>query len=266
MKTVLTCQNKYWHAKVAATPKDADYEEGDALTFGKAFHQVLEKTLHNTYTESLIMEAMEEHKVGMEHLALIRAMLENYTQYHKKSGISIVKCELKLETPIFLGFIDAIGTSEQGWWIIDLKTAGRHDPSVIPRLPMDMQLNLYSYFADEIAHHLELKGPFLGCRYRQVIKSKAKTPKGLVDGCQVYDIEVPVSLMQPQFAWSQFLESHQMASELQNGVAPKRNYHACYDYFRPCEYFSQCHGDEFSKSSNKCKVHTLESLNGAELL
>jgi hypothetical protein len=267
MKTVLTCQQKYHHAKVALTPKDSDYEESEALGLGKAFHQVLEKTHHNTYNETLIREALEEHKVGYEELALLTAMLENYTQYHKRSGLVVVKCELPLETPVFRGFIDALAQGPNGWWIVDLKTAARFDEALLPRLPKDMQLNLYAYFAEEIARALDLKGPFLGARYRVVVKSKAKSMKGLQDGCKVYDVEVPAHLMDPKHAWSQFLESHQTASELANGVAPKKNYNACFDYFRPCEYFSQCHGDEFTKNKNKCKVHTLETVtNGDDLL
>lgn len=265
-KTVLSCQTKYWHAKVAETPKDADYEESDALGLGKAFHQVLEKTHHCAYNEALIMEAMEDHKVGMEDKALLTVMLENYTNYHKKSGLVVVKCELKLETPIFLGFIDAIGQSEHGWWIIDLKTASRHDETLLPRLPMDQQLNLYAHFAEEIANILGLKGPFLGCRYRQVTKSKAKSMSGLKEGCKVYDIEIPASTMNPSLAWSEYLDSHQIALQLHSGVAPKKNFGACYDYFRPCEYFSQCHGDTFTNNKNKCKVHTMDSVTDADLL
>lgn len=266
MKTVLTCQSKYWHNKVANTPKDADYEESDALGLGKAFHEVLEKTLHLDYSQALIMEAIKNHEVDGDETMLLEVMLKKYTEFHKKSGLTVVKCELKLETPIFLGFIDALAQDSNGWWIIDLKTAGRHDETLLPRLPMDMQLNLYAYFADEIQKALDLKGPFLGARYRQVIKSKAGTLSGLEKGVKVYDIEVPAHTMNPMYAWSMFLESHQTASELMNGVAPKKNFHACFDYFRPCEFFSQCHGDLFSKSKEKVKIHTIESVTNGELL
>lgn len=266
-KVLDTCEQKYWHNKVANTPNDSDVEESDAFAFGKAFHEVLEKTLHNTYTESLIMAAMDEHKVGMERLALLRAMLENYTKYHKQSGVTIVKCELKLETPVFVGYIDAIGQSSHGWWIIDLKTASTHEGAkLLARLPRDEQLNLYSYFAEEIGKALKLEGPFLGCRYRQVIKSKAGTQEGLRKGCKVYDIEVPLSTMNPQFAWARHLDKHQRALALHSGEVPKRNYNACMDYHRPCEKFSQCHGEIFSKSWSQCKVHTEDSNKDGDLL
>lgn len=266
-KVLDTCETKYWHNKVAQTPNDEDVEESDAFAFGKAFHQVCEDTLHNTYTEALIMKAMEDHKVGMERLSLLRAMLENYTTYHRKSDIAIVKCELKIETPVFIGYIDAIGQSKHGWWIIDLKTSGTHDGAkLLARLPMDEQLNLYSYFAEEIGRALKLEGPFLGCRYRQVIKSKAMTQDGLRKGCKVYDIEVPAGSMNPTFAWNRHLDKHLRAVALHNGEEPKRNYNACMDYHRPCEKFSQCHGEIFSKAYSKCKVHTSESNTDGDLL
>lgn len=271
MTTLNKCQQKYHHYKVAGTPKDADYEESEALGLGKAFHQVLEKTLHTDYNEALIMEAMADHEVDEEDHMLLTVMLKKYCEYHNKSGLRVIKCELGLSTPLYTGFIDAIAQGETGWWIIDLKTASRFDETLLPRLPLDMQLNLYAYFAEEIQHALKdapynLKGPFLGCRYRQVTKSKAGTMSGLEKGITVRDIEIPVHLMNPQLAWETFLESHQVAIELHNGVAPRKNYSACFDFFRPCEYFSQCHGDLFSKSKDKVKVHTLESINGADLL
>lgn len=260
------CQQKYFYYKVANTPKDEDYEESEALGFGKAFHQVLEKTLHNSYNENLILEAMTEHNVDMSEKPLLTAMLDNYIKLHKKSGLSVVRCELPIETPVFVGFIDFIAQAENGWWIGDNKTASRHDPNILPRLPMDMQLNLYAYFAPEIGRQLEMKGPFLGCRYRQSIKSKAGTAAGLARGTPTYDIEVPLSVMNPSYAWSLHLENQTVAQALHNGLAPTKNFGACYDFFSPCPYFSKCHGDLFSKNSSKVHVHTIESLEDSDLL
>ena len=266
MKTVLTCQQKYHHNKVANTPKDADYEESDALGLGKAFHKVLETTLHESYNDGLIVAAMAEFNVDSTDKALLTAMLDNYVKVHKLSGLKVVKCELKLTTPVFLGFIDFIAQGENGWWLGDLKTASRHDPSLLPRLHKDPQINLYSYFAEEIGNSLKMAGKFLGFRYRQSIKSKAGTAIGLAKGTPTYDIEIPASALNPKETWSNFLEAHQLISELHNGLAPKKNFNACYDYFRPCEYFSQCHGCLHSEGNPAIKVHTLESLTDSDLL
>lgn len=269
MKTLQSCQQRYSHYKITNTPHDADYEESDALGLGKAVHQVLETTLHMDYSQDLIMKAMLDHNVDAEDSALIEVMLRKYTQYHKKSGLRVVKCELGIETDRYIGFIDALAVDETGgFWIIDLKTAGRHDPNTLPQLPKDMQLNLYAHFAETLPDFVkELKGlEFRGCRYRQIIKSKAKTASGLEKGVQIYDIEIPVSMMDPEGAWSLFNEVHDLAIELNQGLAPKKNYGACFNFFSPCPYFSKCHGHLFSEGANKVKIHTLESVEDAELL
>lgn len=265
-KTVMSCQQKYFYAKVAKAPKDADYEEGDALGFGKAFHWVLEQTLHTAYNDKLIMTAMMDNKVPALMRPLLTAMLDNYVKVHKASGLKVVKCELQITSPVFNGFIDFIAQGENGWWLGDNKTASSHSESILTRLHKDQQVNLYAYFAKEIGEALKMKGPFLGFRYRQSIKSKAGTPAGLARGTPTLDIEIPASLLDPQQAWSDHLERHQIAMELHGGVAPKRNYNACMDYFRPCEYFSQCHGACASEGNPRITVHTIESLTSSDLL
>jgi hypothetical protein len=267
-KTLQSCQHKYYLYKIANAPVDSDYEESDALGFGKAFHQVLEKTNHESYSQALIDEACLEHKVDEAEKPLLTTMLKKYVEYHKASGLKVVKCELRIETSTYLGFIDAIAIDDSGFWIIDLKTAGRFDETLLSRLPKDMQLNLYSYFAKDIEIAVEAVKdlPFKGCRYRAVIKSKAGTQAGLEKGVKVYDIEVPISMMDPESSWNLLQENHDIAKELHAGVAPKRNYDSCMSYFKPCQYFSQCHGEIFSKANSKVKVHTIETLTDGDLL
>jgi hypothetical protein len=260
LSTLQSCQQKYYHYKIASTPNDSDYEESEALGFGKAFHEVLEITSHRSWDETLLLTAMEAHDVDISEKFLLEKMLEKYVEYHLSSGLKVVKCELPIETTQFIGFIDFIATEGNGYWIGDLKTAARHDESLLPRLPRDMQMNLYAHFADKLEIAIpELVGKkFLGCRYRQVIKSKAKTAKGLESGVSVYDIEIPVSVMDPDGAWSIFQEQFEVVKLLVNGEAPKRNYSACFNYFRPCQYFSKCHGKNFSKNGKEIRVHTIE--------
>lgn len=266
MKVALSCARKYWHAKVANTPKDADYEESDALSIGKAFHWVLEQTLHKYSNEALIIKAMNEFNVDSSDKALLTAMLDNYISVHNLSGLEVVKCELKLETPNFVGFIDFIAQGENGWWLGDNKTASRHDPNILPRLHRDPQLNLYAKFAPKIGEMLGMKGEFLGFRYRQSIKSKAKTEKGLKEGTPTYDIIVPYSAMTPDEVWSNFLDVHELVLSLHSGEVAKPNYNACMDFFKPCEFFSQCHGCLHSEGNKAIQVLTKESYEDADLL
>jgi hypothetical protein len=274
LKTLQSCEQKYFHYKVAATPKDADYEEGDFLGFGKAFHQVLENTLHTSWNEKLLIEACCDNNVDQDEVPLLKVMLEKYVQYHKLSGVQVVKCELGIETNKTVLYIDAIGVSFDstgtpiGWWIIDLKTASRHDESLLGRLARDEQMNHYASFADDVEIAVEeIKGiPFLGCRYRQVVKSKATTPRGLESGVKVYDIEIPAEMLSVEEFKSHFNTLYDRAYELHQGEAPLRNYSSCFNYFQPCQYFSQCHGTLFSKSKNRVTVHTIDSLTNGDLL
>lgn len=289
LKTLQSCEQKFWHHKINKTPKDSDYEEGDSLVVGKAFHQVLEKTKHAAVIGKDVEEAMMEHNVPQSYRGLIYAMAMQAMKLNKASGLLIVKCELEISHKDYVGYLDAIGKDEQGyWWIIDLKSAGVHDRKILPRLPLDLQLNIYSYFKDHIGGALGLDPEkFAGCKYRQITKSKAQQRDGETlenyikrlitpakekygDGfkapVEVYDMTVPFSKMNPTMAWEIIQENLVRARELQNGGVPKKNYSACLDYFRPCEFFSQCHGVTFSEGHNNVKVHTIDTYNNGDVL
>jgi hypothetical protein len=278
MKTLQNCEQEFWHYRLAKTPPDSDYEDSDALGFGSAFHQVLEKSMHNAFHKEHLIEAMEEHKVHEADMGPLMAMGRRYLQLHKLSNLKVIKCEQQIETPEFVGYIDMIMVGEDGsWWIGDLKTTSRFDEkNLIPRLPKDMQLNLYAHFKDWIARAYDLDpAKFAGCRYRAVTKPKI-VQKGkesvedyairVAEKVDVYDIEVPYSMMDPNSAWELLIEAHKRSLELQAGEVPRKNYNGCISYFKPCKYFSQCHGSLFSESHGKVKVHTIESFEGADAL
>jgi len=263
MTTLQSCEQKYAHYKVLNSPKDSDYVESDALGLGKAFHQVLEKTNHTEYNESLIIEAMTEHKVGSEEKDLLTIMLKKYVEFRAASGIRVVKCELPLSTSEYNGFIDGIAVRGDEWFILDLKTAGRHDETLLSRLPLDPQLNLYAHFADDL--HIavpEISGKrFAGCLYSQTTKSKAGTIKGLEAGVKVYEMFIPIEVMNPDMIWSLFNEVHSRAIEIHAGEAPKKCLSSCMAYFSPCQYFSLCHGSTFTDNRKKVSINTINTIN-----
>lgn len=263
MKTLQSCEQKYHHYKVMNTPHDPDYVESDALGLGKAFHAVLERTLHQDYNDTLIIEAMTEHKVDPSEKDLLTVMLKKYVEFRKASGIKVIKCELALGTSMYTGFIDYIAVQGNKWYIGDLKTASRHDENILPQLPLDAQLNLYANFADDlyIAVPSLVGKEFAGCLYSQVVKSKAGTMSGLEKGVKVVETVVPVESMDPELIWSLFNEVHTRATELHAGEAPRKNLSACFNYFSPCPYFSQCHNATFTENRKKVKVTTIETFN-----
>jgi hypothetical protein len=130
MKTLQTCEQKYHHYKIQQTPYDPDYTESDALGLGKAFHAVLERTLHQDYNDALIIEAMVENNVDPSEKDLLTVMIRKYVEFRKASGIKVIKCELPIATSSYVGFIDYIAVKGDKWYIGDLKTAGRHDEKI----------------------------------------------------------------------------------------------------------------------------------------
>lgn len=268
MTELLSCEQRYWHRKINQTPVDSDYVESDALGLGKAFHEVLEKTLHLDYNEKLILEAMENHNVDMSEKDLLTVMLDKYVKFRKASGYKVVKCELTLGTREYIGYIDFIAVKGDKFYIGDLKTAARFDDNKIPRLALDPQLNLYAHFAEEIAHHLDaVKGKeFGGCLYLQTTKSKAGTMSGLEKGVKVYETFIPADVMDHASIWSLFQEAYQRSKELRAGEAPRRNYSSCFNYFSFCPHFSQCHNAIASEAHKKVYVKTIDDLESEELL
>jgi hypothetical protein len=274
LKTLQSCEAKYHHYKVAETPKDQDYQESEAANLGKAFHQVMELTKHKSWNMELLKKAMADHNVDPEEEMLLRVMLQKYVAYHAASGLEVVYCELGIETNVTVLYIDAVAIAKDatgkpyGWWIVDLKTAGRHDENLLPQLARDLQMNHYAAFADDVEVGVpEVAGlKFLGCRYRQIIKSKAGTLGGLEKGVKVFDIEIPAHALRVEETKSLFNHIHDRAVQLHQGEAPTKNYSACFNYFSPCQYFSKCHGELFTKNHNKVTVHTMESLTNGDLL
>lgn len=291
--TLQTCEQKFAHYKIYKTPNDPDYEESDALAIGKAFHQVLEKTNHKAVHNKDVDEALMDHNVPKINKNIIIAMAMKAVEINKASGLEVIMCEFEISHMDYVGYIDFIAVEgsrklseslfDKYWWMGDLKSAGNYDAKLIPRLPLDLQLNLYAYFVPEIARALGLDtAKFRGFKYRQVTKSKATQADNESDAefikrlitpakdrynpsgpwkapVEVRDFTIPFFTMKPKMAWDIIQENLIRARELQQGEAPKRNFKACMDFFKPCQYFSQCHGTTHTDGYNYVKVSTINS-------
>jgi len=67
------------------------------------------------------------------------------------------------------------------------------------------------------------------------------------DAITVYDITVPYKYMSPLETYTRHMDIRERALELANGAEPIRNYGNCMVYNKPCEYWSQCHGQNNSE-------------------
>jgi len=256
------CEQKYWHYKVNNTDPDSDIEESTAaFDVGKTFHEVLE---HSNHEDKDILRLLDKscnlYDTNGSKL-MIRAMLEKYLAMNKLSGLKAIHCELGISDPRTIGFIDVIMEDSLGyWWIVDLKTSGRWMPSILARLPMDMQLNLYASFRKGIAATLDLDlKKYAGCRYRvttkTTIKQKAKESdeaylNRMKGSIKSFDIIIPKKAMSPNMVSELHAEAHNRSLALRHGEIPTRNYSYCESYMKPCKYWSRCHGDLNTNTKN----------------
>jgi len=268
------CEQKYCYYKIDKAPKDSDVSDStEAFDIGKAFHQVLEDNNHTDVSlEGHLDNACRALEVEA-HKGMIHAMLLRYLQVHAKSGLEVVRCELGLNNPKFIGYIDVIlkdpKTGE--WWIADLKTAGRYSPITTAKLANDVQLNLYCSFAEHIAAALELDvKKFMGARYRVTTKSKLKRKVGESYGAHVrrtaknvvsYDIIVPIAEMSPAAVYKEHLKLQAKTVKFRKGtLKPTRNLSYCDSFFRSCDYFSRCHGKNFTEAQDQFEMLTSDNV------
>jgi hypothetical protein len=196
--------------------------------------------------------------VGLDeaHTGLLWAMLRKYKDLQEKTGLKVLKCEAELLEDEFLGFVDVVMEEPdgEGWWIVDVKTAGRLAPDLAARLPMDRQLNLYRLRAGSLGN----PETFLGCRYRVVTKStaKRKSSESLKDysdrlyrSISAVDFIIPRDVMKPEVIDENFRQLRKRQSQLVRKTRkPVKNFSYCFSYFRPCEYYSRCHGATFTST------------------
>lgn len=266
------CERKFWHYKVAKTAIDPDAPEStEAFDIGKAFHQVLEDTMHDTACTNVgarAAKACEDYNVPHA-TPMIHAMLLKYLKVHKKSGLEAINCEFGLYTDQFIGYIDVIlidpKTGE--WWIADLKTAAFITATTIARLPKDPQLNLYAHFVEHLATHLEGLDveKFKGVRYRATTKSKLKQKKTetyedyvlrMFESIRSVDAAIEVKDLAIEDTWDSYEKQHVRALELWGGEdIPKQNMSYCDSFFKPCQYWSQCHGTTYTLCQDLVKIN-----------
>lgn len=262
LATFLGCQRRYYHNKVAKTPKDSDVpEDVESLLIGSAFHKCLEDTRHilDGYGFKDVLKVSEEFKLDEDTAALIFAMLSRYKEVHAKAGLKAIACEVIVNTEKFYGIVDVILEDSSGnWWIGDMKTAASYRPDIVPTLPLHPQLNLYAAHANAIGEFLGLlPEKYLGCRYRMTTKSRIGRKGGeeigpyvkrLSKAIKSFDFILPKELMNPNLFAGIHGSAFKMIGEAGDKEAAfPQSFSNCMNYFRPCEFWSKCHGKNFTE-------------------
>lgn len=264
------CEQRYYYYKVAKIDIDEDQSKDTAaFNIGKAFHHILEMSKHEKPEKigPLLEECVKLFNIEENEVGLVHAMVLKYLRLRAKQNMRCIACEYVIKDPVIVGFIDLIEEDmDTGlWYISDLKTAKTFYATTTARLPQDRQLNLYSYFAAQIAEEFNLDlAKFAGCRYKVTTKSTAKQRKTesyndyvmrMTDSyIKSYDIIVPLEKMDIQSVIEEHLRLHNRSMDLRSGAEPNKNYGYCESYFKPCEYWSNCHGECFSKMKDGLEV------------
>jgi len=260
-QSLLSCEQKYYYYKIERSEVDSDYEKSTALCIGSAFHWIMEQTKHEKPESITSMfqtcSELPDIRLDEEHFCLVHAMVIKYLRLHKQMDLKLLSVELKLETKDFIGFVDAIMEDSEGkWWIVDLKTYKALTPKALPLLYKDPQMSLYAGHREAIAAKLDLDvEKFGGTRWRVVTKSTIKRrpreedidfTKRLVGSVKAYDIPIPFNVEAVDERLFLHKEANKRVKQLAKGSKPIRNYGNCLAYFTPCEYFSKCHGKNYS--------------------
>ena len=270
-----SCERKYYYKKISQVAPDVEQEQRHFI-LGKVFHLALENILHKQeeFSEEILAEAAREE--GLENpsdIAMIEAMIIKYLLLHSKSELDVVVCEIAVGDEDTIGYVDAIMQDKNGfWYITDLKTAGRFDDNLMARLMKDQQLNLYAYFIDQIAYTLDLElEKFAGCLYRVTTKAtikwnKRETRKEYIervyDRIESYSIFIPKEILNPKAAYETVIKAQKRATVLSSSeeTEAKQCFNSCFDYFRPCDFFSQCYGYKHYEGQEKFPVENTYSV------
>jgi hypothetical protein len=185
-------------------------------------------------------------------------MLRKYKILHGTLGCEVPAVEMKISDDNFVGYMDILLKDDRGYWISDIKTAAMVSGFLRARLPKDRQLNLYVSKVLEIYGHEEWAQKLQGCKYRVITKSKTKRKKdeGFIDysnrlfkSIRAVEYEIPLELMDFKTAGEDFESLIVRRNEIWAGAPTSQNYNFCESYFKPCEFWSQCHGRLFSLES-----------------
>lgn len=255
----LSCNRKYFHKKIAKDLPDADADlDTRPFMVGKAFHQVLEDCKHELSGIKLaqIMETCGGFGLDEDESIMVGAMLSKYKIIHEAAGLKAVACEIELKTEYFHGFIDVILQGAGGWWVADMKTAASYNPAILPSLPSNMQLNLYAAHAAIVSstYDLNLK-EFKGCRYRLTTKSKLirkateAVPQYFARVAQAvksFDFVIPADILKTESVLDIHADAFKHIAKKKKAAQYPKNLGNCMNYNKPCEYFSKCHGFNFT--------------------
>jgi hypothetical protein len=266
-KDLHTCARKWFFKKVAKVNRDDDLVEDDIhLRLGTAYHSLLEiNEEHRRATPNQAHYLATELDLEPEHEGQILAMAWAYSEFFSRLGVNCVAFEHRLLSDSVLGYIDRIYLNPQTreWYIVDHKTAKKMSNGLPERLLRDEQTHSYFSFVDDICESLGLEmEKFSGCCYTVCYKPQYKMKAGETPFDYATRVLPKIKIEQFTFMpdekftkqvrggleadWM-YQQSVKKKSEQDPDWTPPPNFNSCFDYFRPCPYWSRCYGRKYTE-------------------
>ena len=232
---ILECPRKWaWYYM-----GNKERKSSKAQDIGKRFHHFIE-------TGEIIPGGFEEH---------FEKMAESYHDEMFRSGLdpAKVKHEVKYSDGKFTAYLDGLYQEDDGWWIMEFKTAAKFNAAKTATLYMDMQINAY---VEESVEHFSrtMTGDFKGVIYVQIFKPLSKKNpqyKTSIDFVRKDSIDTSQWIKQKEFAILMKDIIVKYANRRGDILDVPGCLHQCHGIYGTCEHFSHCHGgsdDSFGSS------------------
>lgn len=264
---------------------EPDAVDNTSLVFGSALHHVMELTKGMTTRldnlDSIINEAVKLHAVPEPWIGAIHVLVGMYPIFMadaRKEGIKTIACEVKIgDGEDDIGYVDAIEMDPTGAWVIvDYKTTSKGYLKEVEKsatMHRNLQLNFYAANAETIVKEVKKStgieldvAKFAGVSLRFGMKPSKKYLMDVGETIEAYtyraskymewsDIFMPATELDPESAMEELRKGQERAIDLAEGrVVPRRSRERCFDYNRPCEFFSQCYGKRFDEAASSTKA------------
>lgn len=160
-------------------------EDSNSLIFGKLFHKAIDLKSPQKFLDYVDTLNLPSDDRTENNITLVLAMLDAYiAKFGYEQNIQYeVELNTNIEGEEFIGFIDAIEETEDGYWLHEYKTASIIDKDYIDKLSFNDQTNRYLYivkFCQNALKNFVLKPnkPILGIKYRILKKPLIRQKKG----------------------------------------------------------------------------------------
>ena len=246
------CQREYIFNYVEKRPQP----KSKALLMGSAWHEVLEG-------KEPKLEELNQIDPDYPWIDALVAMGKGYDQGFPEH-VNEVAREIKFEDDLRLGYIDAVVSDKDGWWVVECKTrSAEMDDNEAKMLPALIQNQMYHHAAPMISEDLWLDiGDYRGIKYvmtkkpaerRKKTETKEEFGARLTSDTQVIEIPKAVLTGNPEPAMVQALaRASEAEAAYQGGIeSVPCNTAACFRYNSPCPFFDLCHPGNIISGGNR---------------